>query len=113
MVQIFDSWAGFIPEKKINEYCFAPNKKIVEFCKKEKIPNICFPKGLRKKYLEFNNIVQPDGINIDYEIEPSWAKKNLKNVVNWIEENSKIEFICASYPPRCSGGKQVDGLPPV
>ena len=81
VVQIFDSWAGFIPEKKINEYCFAPNKKIVEFCKKEKIPSICFPKGLRKKYLEFNNIVQPDGINIDYEIEPLWAKENLKNVV--------------------------------
>ena len=81
VVQIFDSWAGFIPEKKINEYCFAPNKKIVEFCKKEKIPSICFPKGLRKKYFEFNNIVQPDGINIDYEIEPLWAKENLKNVV--------------------------------
>ena len=81
VVQIFDSWAGLIPEKKINEYCFEPNKKIVEFCKREKIPNICFPKGLGKKYLEFNNIVQPDGINIDYEIEPSWAKENLKNVV--------------------------------
>ena len=80
VVQIFDSWAGFVPEKKINEYCFVPNKKIVEFCRKEKIPNICFPKGL-KKYPEFNNIVQPDGINIDYEIEPSWAKENLKNVV--------------------------------
>ena len=81
VVQIFDSWAGFVPEKKINEYCFVPNKKIVEFCRKEKIPNICFPKGLQKKYLEFNNIVQPDGINIDYEVEPVWAKENLKNVV--------------------------------
>ena len=81
VVQIFDSWAGFVPEKKINEYCFTPNKKIVEFCRKEKIPNICFPKGLQKKYLEFNNIVQPDGINIDYEIDPLWAKENLKNVV--------------------------------
>ncbi len=81
VVQIFDSWAGFVPEKKINEYCFTPNKKIVEFCRKEKIPNICFPKGLQKKYLEFNNIVQPDGINIDYEIDPVWAKENLKNVV--------------------------------
>ena len=81
VVQIFDSWAGLIPEKKINKYCFEPNRKIVEFCKKEKILNICFPKGLRKKYLEFNNIVQPDGINIDYEIEPLWAKENLKNVV--------------------------------
>ena len=66
----------FRPSKTAHAY-----KKIVEFCKKEKIPSICFPKGLGKKYLEFNNIVQPDGINIDYEIEPLWAKENLKNVV--------------------------------
>ena len=81
VVQIFDSWAGLIPSDKLNEYCFIPNKKIVEFCKKNKIPSICFPKGIKKKYKEFNEFVQPDGINLDAEIEPSWAKKNLKNVV--------------------------------
>ena len=62
-------------------YCFIPNAKIVEFCKKKKIPNICFPKGLKDKYKEFNQLVNPDGINIDYEIDPQWAKDNLKNVV--------------------------------
>ncbi len=81
VVQIFDSWAGLIPSDNLNEYCFIPNNKIVEFCKKNKIPSICFPKGIKKKYKEFNEFVQPDGINLDAEIEPSWAKKNLKNVV--------------------------------
>ena len=51
------------------------------FVKKEKIPNICFPKGIKEKYNEFNNLVKPDGINLDFEIDPLWAKKNLKNVV--------------------------------
>ena len=31
--------------------------------------------------MEFNNVVKPDGINLDYDIEPNWAKQNLNNVV--------------------------------
>ena len=81
VVQIFDSWAGLIPSEKIEQYCYNPNLKIVEFCKKEKIPNICFPKGIKNKYEEFNKYVKPDGINLDSEIDPLWAKEKLKNVV--------------------------------
>ena len=81
VIQIFDSWAGLLPKNKIEEYCFSPNAKLVKFCKKANIPNICFPKGIKDNYYNFNNIVKPDGINIDYEIDPLWAKENLKNVV--------------------------------
>ncbi len=81
VVQIFDSWAGLIPDKDIKNYCYDPNAKIVEFCKKEKIPNICFPRGIKEKYENFNKIVKPEGINIDYDIDPLWAKDKLRDVV--------------------------------
>ena len=81
VVQIFDSWAGLIPENKIKDYCYTPNAKIIEFCKREKIPNICFPKGIKERYKKFNEVVKPDGINLDYSINPVWAKNKLKNVV--------------------------------
>ena len=81
IVQIFDSWAGLIPLNNIKDYCFIPNTKIVEFCKKEKISNICFPKGIKEKYEDFTRIVKPDGINLDYEIDPLWAKSRLRDVV--------------------------------
>tara|TARA_B100000674_G_C37810122_1_gene900698 strand:+ start:86 stop:1093 length:1008 start_codon:yes stop_codon:yes gene_type:complete len=81
VIQIFDSWAGLIPNKDIQKFCYEPNLKIVEFCKKENIPTICFPKGIKEKYADFNNLVKPDGINIDPDIDPSWAKQNLTNVV--------------------------------
>ena len=32
-------------------------------------------------YKKFNDIVKPDGLNIDYKVDPEWAKTNLKNVV--------------------------------
>ena len=81
VVQIFDSWAGLLPKKNLANYCYIPNLKIIDFCKENKIPAICFPKGIKENYQEFNNIVKPDGINLDYEINPIWAKKNLQNVV--------------------------------
>ena len=81
IVQIFDSWAGSIPQEKLNNFCYSPNSKIVEFCKKKDIPVICFPRGIKENYKDFNDLVKPDGINIDYTVDPNWAKENLKDTV--------------------------------
>ena len=81
VVQIFDSWAGLIPEKDINNFCYIPSKRIVDFCKSKKIATICFPKGLKENYKAFNDLVKPDGINLDAELDPQWARDNLRDVV--------------------------------
>ena len=78
IVQIFDSWAGLIPNEKLHEYCYRPNKIIVDFCKKKKISVICFPKGIGKNYLTFAETVKPNCLSLDYEVNPIWAKKYLK-----------------------------------
>ena len=77
IVQIFDSWAGLIEEKDLDEYCFSPNKSLVDFCKENEIPTICFPKGLKNNYKNFIKKVKPSAINIDQDINPVWAKNNL------------------------------------
>ena len=79
VVQIFDSWAGLIPENNISDYCYKPNKKIVDFCKENNIPVICFPKGIKDNYINFAEEVNPDCLSLDYDIDPLWAKNNLKN----------------------------------
>ena len=81
VIQIFDSWAGLISPDDLPNYCYIPNLKIVDFCKKMKIPVICFPRGLNKNYKEFNNLVKPDCISLDCDIDPNWVKANLSNVV--------------------------------
>ncbi len=81
VIQIFDSWAGLIQSEDLSKYCYIPNLKIVNFCKEKKIPVMCFPKGLNKNYKEFNNIVKPDAISLDYEVDPVWVKQNLTDVV--------------------------------
>jgi len=79
VVQVFDSWAGLIPGQNLYDYCYIPNKKIVEFCRKIKVPVICFPRGIGKKYLDFSKVVTPDCLSLDYETNPKWAQENLKN----------------------------------
>ena len=80
LVQIFDSWAGLIPEPEIRKLCYEPNLKIVNFCKQKKIPVICFPKGIKEKYLDFNEMVKPNGLSLDYDVDPIWAKEKLTDV---------------------------------
>ena len=36
---------------------------------------------MKENYVEFNKIVKPDGLSIDYEIDPNWAEKKLTDVV--------------------------------
>ena len=80
VVQIFDSWAGLLPQKDLDNFCFKPNQEIVNFCKKNSYPVICFPKGIKKKYKDFSKIVKPDGISIDYDVDPEWIRQNINNV---------------------------------
>jgi len=91
-VQNFDSWAGLIPNKNIYDYCYAPNKKIVDFCRKKKKPVICFPRGIKENYLEFAKIVNPDCLNLDYETDTLWARKNLRDYCLQGGMNPKILF---------------------
>ncbi len=92
IVQIFDSWAGLMPENKLFDYCYEPNRKIVDFCKKNKIPVICFPKGIKNKYIDFAEIVNPDCLSLDYEVDPLWAKINLKKFCLQGGMNPKVLF---------------------
>ncbi len=76
IIQIFDSWAGLL-EHKIPEYIYIPTLNIVNYVKELGVPVICFPRGI-KNYKNFCDIVKPDAVNIDYDVDP-------KKIVNEIK----------------------------
>jgi len=76
VIQIFDSWAGLL-EDKIPEYIYKPTFNVVEYVKKLGVPVICFPKGI-KDYKKYCEIVKPDMVNIDYEVDPKKIIKDIK-----------------------------------
>ena len=77
IIQIFDSWAGLLPEKELLNYCYIPTLKVVEHIKSLKVPVICFPKGIGKNYIDFCSAVKPSCISIDHEVDPQWIKEKL------------------------------------
>ena len=80
IIQIFDSWAGLLPEKELPNYCYIPTLKIVNYVKSLKVPVICFPKGIDKNYINFCSTVKPDCVSIDYNVNPKWIKEKLDGI---------------------------------
>ena len=77
VIQIFDSWAGLLEEKDLSNYVYIPTLNLVNYVKSLNIPVICFPRGI-KNYKNYCDIVQPDAINIDYDIDPVSICKEIK-----------------------------------
>ena len=77
VIQIFDSWAGLLNEKNLPNYIYNPTQNLVEYVKSLNIPVICFPRGI-KNYKNYCDIVRPDAVNIDYEVDPISICREIK-----------------------------------
>ena len=80
IIQIFDSWAGLLENKYIEDYIYDRTLNLVDFIKTHKVPVICFPREI-KNYEEYCKIIKPDVINIDYKINPEKIIKKTDIVV--------------------------------
>ena len=77
VIQIFDSWAGLLEEKDLPNYIYTPTLNLVDYVKSFNIPVICFPREI-KNYKEFCEVVKPDAISIDYNVDPRKIVKDIK-----------------------------------
>ena len=76
VIQIFDSWAGLLDDKDLPKYIYDPTLALVEFIKNLQVPAICFPRGI-KNYKKYCEIIKPDAICIDYEVDPKKIEKEI------------------------------------
>jgi uroporphyrinogen decarboxylase len=76
IIQIFDSWVGLLEEKDLPNYVYSPTLNLVNYVKSLNTPVICFPREI-KNYKEFCEIVKPDAVGIDYNVDP---KKILNDI---------------------------------
>ena len=77
VIQIFDSWAGLLDEKDLPNYIYSPTLNLVNFVKSLGVPVICFPREI-KNYKEYCEIVNPDVISIDFNIDPKKILRDIK-----------------------------------
>ena len=77
LIQIFDSWAGLLEKKDYDKYIYNPTFELVDYVKSLKVPIICFPRGI-KDYKSYCEIIKPDAVNIDYDVDPNEMQKLIK-----------------------------------
>tara|TARA_B110000037_G_C17058026_1_gene480651 strand:- start:212 stop:1213 length:1002 start_codon:yes stop_codon:yes gene_type:complete len=77
IIQIFDSWAGLLDKKDLPNYVYIPTHNLVEYVRSLKVPVICFPREI-KDYKEYCDIVKPDVVSIDYNVDPNEISKSIK-----------------------------------
>ena len=65
-----------LEEKDLNKYIYEPTRRIVNYVKSLNVPVICFPRGI-KNYRKYCEVVNPDVINIDYEVNPKKIKEEI------------------------------------
>ena len=82
VVQLFDSWAGVLPEPEFVRWCQEPAARIVATLKAARpdVPVIAFPRGAGALYPGYQEAVAADGLGLDTTVPLAWARGALAGV---------------------------------
>ncbi len=79
-VQIFDSWAGVLPQRQIHRWCFEPLRKIIAGVKTRHpgVPVIVFAKGVGSRLVELAGATGADVIGLDSTVDLAFAAASIQ-----------------------------------
>ena len=82
-LQLFDSWAGVLPEAELRRWCLEPAAEIVRRVKAvhPAVPIVLFPRGAGLLYRDFAATAGADALSLDSAMPLSWARDNLQGAV--------------------------------
>lgn len=82
-VQIFDSWAGLLPEPYFTRWVIKPAKEIRSRLQKTfpGLPVIGFPRGAGMLYSDYANNTGMDAVSLDTQTPVAWAKEKFKKEI--------------------------------
>ena len=79
-VQIFDSWAGVLPEASFRRCCVRPVAAVIarvrEAC--PQVPVIVFARLPQRRWPGLARDAAPDAVSVDGGVDPSWARRMLQ-----------------------------------
>jgi len=80
-VQLFDSWAGILPEPFFQRWCVQPVAVIVEAIKARhpSIPIIAFPRAAGLSYRGYAEATKADCIGLDTTVPLGWAVEKVQH----------------------------------
>ena len=80
VLQIFDSWAGVLPDAALERWGLQPTAEIVRRvrAKRPEVPIIVFPRGVGANYLRYAAECDCAGLSLDTSVAPAWAARELQ-----------------------------------
>ena len=83
LVQLFDSWAGVLPEAEFTRWVIEPTRQIVTALKRRypDCPVIGFPRAAGLLYERYVTESGVDGIGLDTAVPASYARERLQRLV--------------------------------
>ncbi len=83
VVQIFDTWAGALPEADFRRWCLKPVLSIVQGLRERhpNIPVIAFPRGVGLNYASFAETRAINAVSLDTAVPMDFARQLQKHIV--------------------------------
>lgn len=80
VLQLFDSWAGVLPDPAFERWVIAPTRAIVAALKETHpdVPIIGFPRGAGLRYQSYARETGVDAVSLDPTVPLAWARQHLQ-----------------------------------
>ncbi|MEX2618505.1 MAG: uroporphyrinogen decarboxylase [Alphaproteobacteria bacterium] len=80
VVQLFDSWAGVLPDTAFRRWIIEPTRRIVDSVRRRypDVPVIGFPRGAGLYYAEYAAMTGVTAISLDTTVPTGWAASSLQ-----------------------------------
>jgi uroporphyrinogen decarboxylase len=80
VLQLFDTWAGVLPEPFLRRFVFQPTKEIVARVKRAfpHVPVIGFPRGIGALYADYGRETGVDAVSLDSAVSVAWAAREIQ-----------------------------------
>jgi uroporphyrinogen decarboxylase len=83
VIQIFDTWAGVLPDDEFRKWAIEPTKRIVEGLRAEhpELPVIGFPKGVGGNIIDYVRETGVTAVSLDTGTPLDWAAQEVQSMV--------------------------------
>jgi len=100
-IQLFESWAGLLPDVFFDRWCIRPVAKIIQVLKAKHpaTPIIAFPRGAGLQYGGYTQATGADGIGLDGTVPLAWAAEHIQaGLGRCVQGNLDNQLLVAGGP---------------
>lgn len=112
VLQIFDSWAGMLPETAFDQWCVEPISCIISGVKEKypDVPIIVFPRLAGHRYLKVAAIEGVSAVGLDQTVSLDWVEENLQKKVAVQGNLDPIYLLAGGDAMRAEANRILESL---